>query len=84
MPTFKELLSHAEKKRQAEPARADYWDGYIRGLHRGHYGHDAGLDGEHEWQVEDSGALTDMGMAMTPAAGASTDVAPPPSLLAGG
>lgn len=54
MPTFNELLSHARKKRQAEPARADYWDGYIRGLHRGHYGHDTGLDEEHEWQVEES------------------------------
>jgi hypothetical protein len=34
--------------RQSEPARADYWDGYIRGLHGGHCGYDAGLDEEHE------------------------------------
>jgi hypothetical protein len=54
MPAFDELLAHAEKKRQAKPSLADYWNGYIRGLHRGHYGHDAGLDEEHEWQVEES------------------------------
>jgi hypothetical protein len=51
-----DLLSHAEKERQSEPARADYCDGYIRGLHRGHFGHDAGLDEEHEWQIEESDA----------------------------
>ena len=54
MPTFEQLLTHAEKKRRAEPRQTDYWDGYIRGLYRGHYGHDAGLDEEHEWQIEES------------------------------
>ena len=54
MPTFEELLIYAEKMLKKDPARADYWAGYIRGLHRGHYGHDSGLDEEPEWQVEES------------------------------
>jgi len=64
MPTFEELLSHAEKMLAAEPARADYWDGYIRGLHRGHYGHHVGLDEEHEWQVEESKQYARGGLAL--------------------
>ena len=44
---------YAEKIRQAEPANTD-WDGYIRGLYRGHYGHDVDLGEEHEWQAEKS------------------------------
>jgi hypothetical protein len=40
--------------RREEPLNTDYWDGYIRGLYRGHYGHDVGLGEEHEWQVEKS------------------------------
>jgi hypothetical protein len=55
MPTFEQLLTHDQKMRRASPTRADYGDGYIRGLHRSHYGHDAGLDEEHEWQIEESG-----------------------------
>jgi len=58
VPTFAELLSRAQKKLKAEPSLADYWQGYIRGLYRGHYGHDAGLDQEHEWQVEESEAYS--------------------------
>lgn len=58
MPSFQELLSHAEKKLQAEPACTDYWNGCIRGLHRGRYGHDAGLDEELEWRVEESESCT--------------------------
>jgi hypothetical protein len=53
-PTFEQLFSHAEKMRRAEPANTDYWDRYIRGLYRGHYGHDVALDEEHEWQVEEN------------------------------
>jgi hypothetical protein len=45
MPTFQDLLAHAEKKRRTKPSQAYYWDGYIRGLYIGHYGHDSGLDG---------------------------------------
>lgn len=58
MATFQDLLTHANKMLKNEPSRADYWQGYIRGLHRGHYGHDAGLDEEHEWQVEESEAYS--------------------------
>ncbi len=56
MAPFEQLLTHAEKKLETEPARTDYWDGYIRGLNRGHCGHDAALDEEHEWQAEESEA----------------------------
>jgi hypothetical protein len=58
MPTFEQLLADAEKKRQSEPSLTDYWDGYIRGLYIGHYGHDEGLDEEHEWQVEENEAYS--------------------------
>ena len=54
MSTFHDLLADAEEKLAHEPGRTDYWNGYIRGLHRGHYGHDAGLDEESEWQAEES------------------------------
>jgi hypothetical protein len=54
MPSFQDLLADAQKKLEAEPSRTEYWQGYIRGLYRGHYGHDAGLDEEREWQVEES------------------------------
>ena len=48
--------------RRADPQQADYWDGFFRGLYRGHYGHDEGLEAEQEWQVEESEQCANVGL----------------------
>lgn len=48
MPTFEELLAHAERKRRADPGLAYYWQGYIAGLGLGHQGLEIDTDEELE------------------------------------
>jgi hypothetical protein len=46
---FKSEMRQAEAmRRTAEPERAEYWAGYIRGLRRAYHGEKFGTDEEHE------------------------------------
>jgi hypothetical protein len=49
-PTFQRECIKADKMAKADPAQADYWHGYRRGLHRAHFGEQFGTEVEHwEW-----------------------------------
>jgi len=46
---FKSKMCHAETmRRYAEPERAEYWAGYIRGLRRAYHGENFGTEVEHK------------------------------------
>lgn len=50
MSKFASLLRRADTMRRLEsdPARAEWWHGYMRGLRRAHHGDNFGTEGEHE------------------------------------
>jgi hypothetical protein len=46
---FKSEMRRAETmRRDAEPERAEYWAGYIRGLRRAYHGENFGTEAEHK------------------------------------
>lgn len=50
MTTFASLMRRADTLRRgaAEPGRAEWWAGYMRGLRRAHHGERFGSSAEHE------------------------------------
>jgi len=50
MSTFASLMRRADTLRRVEPdpARNDWWAGYMRGLRRAHHGENFGTEAEHE------------------------------------
>ncbi len=45
---FISKMNRAQVMKNIEPARSDYWTGYMRGLRRQHHGDKFGTDDEHE------------------------------------
>ena len=47
MKNFQSEKIRADTMRRLEPARADYWSGYLRGLRRAEFGERFGTEEEH-------------------------------------
>jgi hypothetical protein len=54
MRIFASLMRRADALRRVEsdPARAEWWAGYIRGLRRAHHGNNFGTEAEHQMWLD--------------------------------